>query len=68
LLRFGIGKVSEELIMVQICREMHWTYQEFLEQPAWFIDLLIEILDIETREMKRKEKLAELKMKAKQLK
>lgn len=47
---------------------MHWTYQEFLEQPAWFIDLLIEILDIEVREVKRKEKLAELKMKAKQLK
>ena len=51
--------------MIQICREMHWTYQEYLEQPVWFVELLIEILNLEAKEIKRKEKQAELKMKTK---
>jgi hypothetical protein len=27
--------------MTRLCRDMHWTYEEYLAQPAWFIDDMI---------------------------
>jgi len=54
----GIGEESlpEEIIIVEICERFGWTYQEYLEQPAWFIDLIIEKNKTESQEMKRREK------------
>ena len=26
---------------------MHWTYQEYQQQPQWFIDLILPTLDVE---------------------
>lgn len=31
---------SPELDEVIICEHMHWTHEEFLRQPSWFIDAL----------------------------
>lgn len=28
------------MLMVTICREMGWTYYEYISQPTWFIDLI----------------------------
>lgn len=30
-----------------MCHEMHWTYQEFLEQPTWFIMMLHRMVSAE---------------------
>jgi hypothetical protein len=38
---------------VVICQEMKWTYQEYLEQPTWFISLLAEKLNHDGKEMKK---------------
>ena len=39
-----------------ICREMKWTWGEYDEQPAGFIDTIVEMLKAESREMERKSK------------
>jgi hypothetical protein len=28
---------------------MHWTFQEYQSQPAWFIDLIMPTLDVEQK-------------------
>jgi len=61
----GHGKLDEEVLIVNICREMKWTYQEFLEQPAWFVELLVEIINLEEKEKERRIKIEELKAKTK---
>ena len=66
-MRFGRGTLPEEAVMVQICREMGWTYQEFQDQPNWFIDLLLELRNLEEKEFERKRKMEELKLKTKQI-
>jgi hypothetical protein len=37
-----------------ICREMKWTYQEYQNQPSWFIDIVLEMLQAESAEAKKK--------------
>lgn len=32
---------------------MRWTYQEYMEQPSWFVQLLIEKLRYDAKEAKR---------------
>jgi len=39
-----------------ICREFGWTWQEFENQPAQFIDNILAMLQEESREMERKNK------------
>jgi len=57
--------LPEEAVIIQVCREMGWTYQEFQEQPSWFVDLLIELRNLEEKEFERKRKMEELKLKTK---
>lgn len=57
--------MPEEAVIIQVCREMGWTYQEFQEQPSWFVDLLIELRNLEEKEFERKRKMEELKLKTK---
>ncbi|GIW70359.1 MAG: hypothetical protein KatS3mg101_1106 [Patescibacteria group bacterium] len=33
---------------------MKWTWQEYENQPAWFIDVILEMLKAEGEEAKRK--------------
>lgn len=35
--------------MVVICEMFGWTYQEFLQQPTFFIDLILEKMKIDNQ-------------------
>lgn len=35
---------------------MKWTYKEFQDQPAWFIDIILEMLQAESMETDKKQK------------
>jgi len=37
-----------------VCREMGWTKQEFDEQPANFVDTIVEMLRAEGKEAERR--------------
>jgi len=39
--------------IVSICQEMGWTYQEYMEQPRWFIDLLRDKLQIDSENIRK---------------
>lgn len=39
--------------IVSICQEMGWTYQEYMEQPIWFIDSLKDKLQIDSENMRK---------------
>jgi len=28
------------MIVANLCYEMKWTYDEYLDQPIWFVDLI----------------------------
>jgi len=47
LLRNGKGKVTFELDMVLLCREMKWDYFTYVKQPAWFLDLIKTIIGMD---------------------
>lgn len=32
------------MLMVAICQEFHWTYDEYMRQPSWFLTLVREKL------------------------
>ena len=36
-----------------LCRLMRWTYDEYLDQPLWFLDELINQLNKENREREK---------------
>jgi uncharacterized protein YbaP (TraB family) len=44
------------MIMALICREMKWDYHTYQRQPAWFIDLLIMMLQAEAEGIERQTK------------
>lgn len=46
--------------MVIVCQEMKWTYQQYIEQPNWFLEMLLMKLRVdvenEQKEIKRMKK------------
>lgn len=56
MLQTGRGKVSEEIIAAMICEKTGWTYDQYLDQPASFIELmkLKMRLDVEHQEQEVK--------------
>jgi hypothetical protein len=38
-----------QLIAV-LCKEMGWTYEEYLSQPTWFVAMLFEMMRAEARQ------------------
>jgi len=42
------------MIIVDVCQRFGWTYQEYLEQPEWFLDLIKVRMDIDSRKEKQK--------------
>jgi len=47
--------------IVSICQEMGWTYQEYMIQPVWFIDLLKDKLQIDSDNIKKQTRRAKRK-------
>ena len=37
------------MAVVSVCQEMGWTYDDYMEQPSWFISLLMVKLEIDAR-------------------
>ena len=50
-------RLTEEMKVMSLCQEMHWTYDDYMAQPEWFIELLYQKLRIDgakaTREIKK---------------
>jgi hypothetical protein len=42
------------MLIVSICERFGWTYQEYMDQPLWFIDLLLAKMDIDRQMMEKK--------------
>lgn len=42
------------MVKAILCREMHWTYQDFMEQPEHFITILLTMLQAESAEHTRR--------------
>lgn len=41
------------MIAALICREMHWTWYEYQDAPAHFIEIIIEMLKAEASQTKK---------------
>jgi hypothetical protein len=54
--QYSRGKVDEVMFIAVICQEYGWTYQEYMSQPIWFIELLRQkmIIDSKNHEMSMK--------------
>lgn len=44
------------MIAAMVCREMGWTWQEYEAQPAVFIEIIIEMIRAENKEIERRSK------------
>jgi len=45
--------LNDEMLMITICQEMNWTYQDYVQQPAWFIELLNQKMQIDSKRIKK---------------
>jgi hypothetical protein len=36
-----------------VCREYGWTWQEYCDQPAYFVDIVLSMLSTEAAEQKK---------------
>ncbi len=41
------------MLIVSICEKFGWTYQEYMDQPLWFIDLLLAKADIDRQKAEK---------------
>jgi hypothetical protein len=39
---YSAGKLSEEMFVVEVCKMFGWTYDEYLDQPTFFLELISE--------------------------
>lgn len=42
------------MMMVAVCQEFGWTYDEYLDTPSWFLDLVKAKLQIDNRNLERR--------------
>jgi len=35
--------------IVSVCQEMGWTYLEYMSQPSWFLELLMDKMQIDIK-------------------
>lgn len=43
----GKANIGEKLQIVKVCRDMGWTYEQYLSNPSWFSELMVEMDQIE---------------------
>lgn len=36
-----------------LCQEMSWTYQEYMNQPMWFVQLLFDKIQEDNKKVKK---------------
>ena len=49
---YSLGKLDQSMFMVTVCEMFGWTYEEYMNQPAFFIELITEKV---TRDNKHRE-------------
>ena len=52
----GGGKLSSDELAVVVCEKMGWTFEEYLDQPDWFMQFLILKWEAEAEYARIKEK------------
>jgi len=45
--------VRDEMVIAAICERMGWDYHTYLNQPLWFIRLLMRKFEVDAQEAKR---------------
>jgi len=40
------------MIIAEVCLQYGWTYEEYLDQPIWFIDLIVRRMEIDAKKQK----------------
>jgi len=45
--------MTPDMVVIAICQETGWTYDEYMEQPSWFLELLKEKLQTDSRKIQR---------------
>jgi hypothetical protein len=48
-------------VIAEICEKFGWTYNEYMEQPMWFLETIVEKLKQENEVMRIKQREAEKK-------
>jgi hypothetical protein len=51
---YGTIERPEQLIAI-LCREMGWTYEQYLDQPTWFVQSLMYLLSEEAKAAKQRQ-------------
>ncbi|MER0170349.1 MAG: hypothetical protein DU489_07045 [Nitrosomonas sp.] len=44
------GKLNDDMLIVTICEMFGWTYQEYQDQPSFFLQLIIKKMVIDNKE------------------
>ena len=57
----GWGELPEEIIMTMICERFGWTYQEYQNQPWWFLETIKLKIGMEGERAKMEENKLKLK-------
>lgn len=42
------------MVAAILCREMHWTWDDYMSQPVWFVTILLTMLQAESQEHERR--------------
>ena len=48
--------MSDKLRMILLCREMNWTFFDYLRQPEWFIEGLHVVQNVEGEHRRKKQR------------
>jgi hypothetical protein len=51
---FGSIERNEQLVAI-LCREMGWTYEQYLDQPSWFVQMLMYLISEEAKAAKQRQ-------------
>jgi hypothetical protein len=46
---FSLGRAAlkPEMVAALVCREMKWTWEEYQNEPSWFIEIILTMLQQE---------------------
>lgn len=48
--------MNQDLLAASVCQEFGWTYQEYMNTPKWFVDLIVEKMMRDAKELEIKSK------------
>lgn len=48
-----MGRMNGDMMMVAVCQEFGWTYDEYMDSPTWFLEMVREKLIRDNKETQR---------------